>query len=229
MCLCTACHKAAYAIEQGDASAYNKTNANYICNAEMGISMNDAVIPELQLLLFSVIAGSLCFFGYDLLLVSRVFLKRPLLIEKAEDVLYWCAASILVFSMIHQKNSGVIRGYSIAGMLTGMILYRIAAKERLVSGAEHLAKKIGAWVKRRLEPLRKKRLQLQNKRKQAKIDRKKRQQALREAKQAKRAEKAKKKKQGKQAKKQGKQTKKAEKKKQRKQAKKQRRKNKENK
>lgn len=150
--------------------------------------MNDAVIPEIQLLVFSILAGILCFFGYDLLLVSRVFFRRPLLIEKIGDILYWCAASVLVFSMIHQKNSGVIRGYSVAGMLAGMILYRAIAKERLVSGARRLVEKIEKWGKEKLEPFRKKKLELKNKRKQAKIEKKKKRQAVRAARQIKRAE-----------------------------------------
>lgn len=156
----------------------------------MGIDMNDAVIPEIQLLLFSVLAGIFCFLGYDLLLVFRAFLKRPLLIEKIEDVLYWCAASILVFSMIHQRNSGVIRGYSIAGMLAGMIVYRAAVKDRLVLGAQRIAKKLGKWGKKKLEPLRKKKKELQIKRKQVKIEKKNKRLAAREAKRVKQEERA---------------------------------------
>ena len=156
--------------------------------------MNDAVIPEIQLLLFSVLAGILCFLGYDLLLVLRAFLKRAVLFEKIEDVLYWGVASVLVFSMIHQKNSGVIRGYSIIGMLSGMILYRMVMKDRLVQKAQCLAKKIGKWGRKKLEPLRKKKKELQNKRKQIKIERKAKQQAAKEQKRALKEQKKRKKK-----------------------------------
>lgn len=154
--------------------------------------MNDAVIPEMELLAFSVAAGGLCFLGYDLLLVLRTFLKRPMLLEKAEDIIYWTIASVLVFSMIHQKNSGVIRGYSIAGMLAGMLTYRGIMKERLVLGAGCLAKKIGKWGRKRLEPLKKRKKELQNKRKQIKIEREqvkaKRKQVKTERKQVKKIE-----------------------------------------
>ena len=81
--------------------------------------MNDAVIPELELLAFSFLSGVICFFAYDLLLVLRIFFRPSWLFEKAEDILYWLAASIFVFSVIYVKNSGVIRAYSVFGMLAG--------------------------------------------------------------------------------------------------------------
>lgn len=134
--------------------------------------MNDAVIPELELLAFSVLSGALCFFGYDLLLVLRIFFKRAVILEKAEDILYWLAASVLVFSVIYEKNSGIIRGYSIAGMLAGMLFYRGAAKERLTQAAQKRSDRIKNWFRRKIEPIQKKKRELQNKRKQSKIEKK---------------------------------------------------------
>ena len=45
--------------------------------------MNEAVIPELELLLFSVLAGALSFAGYDILLVVRAFFRQSLPLRKA--------------------------------------------------------------------------------------------------------------------------------------------------
>lgn len=138
--------------------------------------MNDAVIPELELLAFSVLSGAFCFLGYDLLLVLRIFFKRAVILEKAEDILYWLAASVLVFSVIYEKNSGIIRGYSIAGMLGGMLLYRAAAKERLTQAALRRSDRIRKWFRRKTEPIQKKKMELQNKRKHDKVERKNRKQ-----------------------------------------------------
>ncbi|MDE7211593.1 MAG: spore cortex biosynthesis protein YabQ [Lachnospiraceae bacterium] len=134
--------------------------------------MNEAVIPELELLAFSFLSGIICFFGYDLLLVLRIFFRRSLLLEKVEDILYWLAASIFVFSVIYEKNSGVIRAYSIFGMLAGMVLYRALMRTRLTQAAAKRSERIRKWFKNKMEPLRKKRLELQNKRKQSKIEKK---------------------------------------------------------
>ncbi|MDE6875976.1 MAG: spore cortex biosynthesis protein YabQ [Lachnospiraceae bacterium] len=155
--------------------------------------MNDAVIPELELLAFSFLSGIICFFGYDLLLVLRIFFRRSLILEKLEDILYWLAASIFVFSVIYKKNSGVIRGYSIAGMLAGMILYRAVVKGRLTQAAQRRSDRIRKWFRNKTEPIRKKRMELQNKRKQVKI---KKEEQKKNRKQKKREEREKRKKKG---------------------------------
>lgn len=134
--------------------------------------MNEAVIPELELLIFSFLSGFICFFGYDLLLVFRIFFRRSLILEKMEDILYWLAASVFVFSVIYEKNSGVIRSYSIAGMLAGMLLYRAIVRGRLTGAAARRSDRIRKWFKNKMEPLKKKRLELKNKRRQSKIKRK---------------------------------------------------------
>ena len=134
--------------------------------------MNEAIFPELMLLLYSVAAGVLSFFGYDLLLVLRVFLGKHTVLEKITDVLYWLAASVLVFSMIHVKNSGVIRGYSVVGMLCGMLVYRLIAGEKIVNATRRRVDKCRNWWKKHLEPIQKKKKELQNQRKQSKLKRK---------------------------------------------------------
>lgn len=155
--------------------------------------MNDAVIPELELLAFSFLSGIICFFGYDLLLVLRIFFRRSLILEKLEDILYWLAASIFVFSVIYVKNGGVIRGYSIAGMLAGMLLYRAVVKGRLTQAAQRRSDRIRKWFKNKTEPIRKKRMELQNKRKQVKI---KKEEQKKDRRQKKREEREKRKKKG---------------------------------
>lgn len=134
--------------------------------------MNEAVLPELELLLFSVLSGAASFCGYDILLVVRAFLKRHTVLEKLFDLLYWGVASVLVFSMIHKKNSGVIRAYSILGMLAGMIVYRLIMKDRLVEGARKSADRLRKWWFRKWEPIKNKKKELKIKRKQVKIEKK---------------------------------------------------------
>ncbi|MDE7297507.1 MAG: spore cortex biosynthesis protein YabQ, partial [Lachnospiraceae bacterium] len=101
--------------------------------------------------------------------------------EKLFDLLYWGSASVLVFSMIHEKNSGVIRGYSVLGMLAGMIFYRLAAKDRLVLGAQRRSEKLRKWCSAKWEPVRKKKKELQNRRKQSKIEHREKKRSLAEA------------------------------------------------
>ncbi len=134
--------------------------------------MNDAVVSELELLIFSFLSGIICFFGYDLLLVQRIFFRRSLILEKIEDILYWLAASVFVFSVIYKKNSGVIRSYSVVGMLAGMLLYRAVVGGRMTKAAARKSGQVRKWFRDKMEPLKKKKIELKNKRKQSKIKRK---------------------------------------------------------
>ena len=142
------------------------------CFDNGGKPVNDALIPELELLAFSFLSGAICFFVYDLLLVLRIFFRPVGLFEKTEDILYWLAASFFVFSVIYIKNSGVIRAYSIAGMLVGMLLYRAIMRDRMTAFAVKKSNSIKKWFSRKAEPIRKKKLELQTKRRQSKIEKK---------------------------------------------------------
>ncbi len=153
--------------------------------------MNDAVIPELELLVFSFLSGVICFFAYDLLLVLRIFFRPSWLFEKAEDILYWLAASIFVFSVIYVKNSGVIRAYSVFGMLAGMILYRVLMRDRLTAFSEKRSDAIRKWFKKKTEPIRKKKMELKNKRRQVKIEKKEQKNLKRQKRKQRREEKKK--------------------------------------
>ena len=104
--------------------------------------MNEAVLPELLLLGLSLLSGILCFLGYDFLCLLRIFFRTPVWLEKLEDVVYWCAAAIRVFLMIHDYNSGVIRGYSLLAIICGMLLYRAIVRGRLCIFAEKIKKEL---------------------------------------------------------------------------------------
>lgn len=120
--------------------------------------MNEAVLPELLLLALSLLSGVLCLLGYDLLCLLRIFFRTPVWLEKLEDIVYWCAAAMRVFLMIHDYNSGVIRGYSLMAILCGMLLYWAIVRGRICAAGEKLKK------------------ELQKRRKQSKIKRTKRKQ-----------------------------------------------------
>ncbi|MBQ9118639.1 MAG: spore cortex biosynthesis protein YabQ [Lachnospiraceae bacterium] len=115
--------------------------------------MNEAVLPELLLLGVSLLAGVLCLLGYDLLCLLRILSGIPVWLEKLTDVVYWCAAAIRVFIMIHDYNSGVLRAYSLLAILGGMLGYRAVMRGRLCA--------MGGKIKK----------ELQKKRKQGKIKR----------------------------------------------------------
>lgn len=85
--------------------------------------MNGVIQEEALFFLVSVSTGALILFGYDLLRALReVFPERKGLLS-AGDFLYWCMAGIGAFCVVFQRNSGALRGFCVAGMALGMLLY----------------------------------------------------------------------------------------------------------
>lgn len=96
--------------------------------------MSEVIHGEILLFLISASTGVLILFVYDLLRVLRRVFPRGAVLVGIEDLLYWCAAGILIFYMIFMKNSGSLRGFSLAAVLLGMLLYNQSISKYLVKG-----------------------------------------------------------------------------------------------
>lgn len=95
--------------------------------------MNYAIISELAFFLVSVLWGSILLLTYDVLRIIRRLIKHGALILAFEDLIFWIAASIFIYSMIYRQNNGIIRGFSMAGMAIGMVLYHYLMDDYLVN------------------------------------------------------------------------------------------------
>ncbi len=51
-----------------------------------------------------------------------------------EDFLYWSIAGIVSFGVIFVKNSGALRGFSLAAILLGMALYHKSVSRYILKG-----------------------------------------------------------------------------------------------
>ena len=49
-----------------------------------------------------------------------------------EDIVFWSISGVLIFIMIYERNNGTIRGFSIAAIVIGMILYHYLVSEYIV-------------------------------------------------------------------------------------------------
>ncbi|MBP1753801.1 MAG: hypothetical protein H6Q59_199 [Firmicutes bacterium] len=94
--------------------------------------MNPSITIELQFFLISVLWGGILLVVYDALRIIRRLIRHGAFLIAIEDLIYWLAASLFIFAMIFQKNNGIIRGFSVIGMLLGSILYHFAVSEELV-------------------------------------------------------------------------------------------------
>jgi len=89
----------------------------------MDANMNEMITIELKFFLISILWGGLVLLAYDVIRIFRRVLSHNNIFITVEDLLFWFAAGIFIFSMIYEENDGIIRGFSVMGMSIGMVLY----------------------------------------------------------------------------------------------------------
>lgn len=100
--------------------------------------MNKAITIELQFFLISVLWGVILLFAYDLLRIIRRVLKHNSFFLAIEDLIFWVVSSVFIFAMMYRENNGIIRGFSIMGMMIGMVLYHYGISEWFVTSVTKL-------------------------------------------------------------------------------------------
>lgn len=104
--------------------------------------MTQIIGLEVQFFLTSIFYGIVLLLVYDCLRVLRRVVKHNALFVALEDIIFWIAASIVIFMMIYEKNNGTIRAYAILGMLLGMIIYNQLVSKILIKGITWLINKV---------------------------------------------------------------------------------------
>ncbi len=85
--------------------------------------MNKAINIELQFFMISILWGAILLFAYDLIRILRRVIKHNGFFLALEDLIFWVVSSVFIFAMMYKENNGIIRGFSVAGMGIGMVLY----------------------------------------------------------------------------------------------------------
>lgn len=96
--------------------------------------MSEVIQNETFFFLTSVATGVLLVFAYDLLRIWRRIMRHGTFLTGLEDFLYWSACSLVIFGMIYEKNNGAIRGFAIAGIILGVLLYHDSVSPYIVKG-----------------------------------------------------------------------------------------------
>lgn len=104
--------------------------------------MNEAILVELQFFVISILWGSLILIIYDGLRIIRIIIKHKQIVVALEDILYWLMCGILIFQMMYKHNHGIVRAFSILGMLMGMIFYHYLLSDIIVDNLSTLLKRI---------------------------------------------------------------------------------------
>ncbi len=98
--------------------------------------MVSSVYWEWELLLQTIKLGVKLAFIYDGIRIFRLLIFHKSILISIEDLFFWIYATIIIFELQLEQSEGVLRGFSILGMLLGMYLYNKILGERLVWLAE---------------------------------------------------------------------------------------------
>lgn len=77
---------------------------------------------ELRIFAFCLCAGIVIGIGYDILSLLR-YPFHSVLLDALFDLLFYCLALIVSAAALFFSNDGIIRFYSLAGILLGVFLY----------------------------------------------------------------------------------------------------------
>lgn len=94
--------------------------------------MSQGITIELHFFIISILWGALILLAYDQLRVLRRVLRHKASVVTVEDLFFWLIASVFIFAMIYVQNSGTIRGFSVMGMVIGMVVYHYIFSDWLV-------------------------------------------------------------------------------------------------
>jgi len=94
--------------------------------------MSQEIIIELQFFWVSILWGALILLAYDQLRVIRRIISHNNIFITIQDIIFWILASIFIFAMLYVKNDGIIRGFSVMGMVIGMVLYHYILSDLIV-------------------------------------------------------------------------------------------------
>lgn len=87
------------------------------------ITVSEDIFRELDFFAVSFVLGILLVLAYDCLRILRRLIRHGAVCISLEDLCYWIVAAFVIFAMLYQKNDGLIRGFSICGIVLGMLLY----------------------------------------------------------------------------------------------------------
>ena len=85
--------------------------------------MSAGLLYELTITGMSFVTGVGLMVVYDLLRFLRIVIPHRPFWTGVEDLGFWIYAGIMTFGLLYEMNEGTLRGYAIAVVLLGMILY----------------------------------------------------------------------------------------------------------
>lgn len=85
--------------------------------------ISENLTGEARLLLLSLCHGGILMAAYDILRIFRRLVRHSCFAVGAEDFFYWVFVGIEVFLFLYRENDGTIRGFVLAGIGLGMLIF----------------------------------------------------------------------------------------------------------
>ncbi len=104
--------------------------------------VSENIFQELDFFAVSFALGILLVLIYDCLRIFRRLVRHGTMWISLEDLLYWIFTAFVIFAMLYQKNDGLIRGFSIGGVVFGMVLYNQYISRYTVKYIARILKKV---------------------------------------------------------------------------------------
>ena len=90
--------------------------------------MGGGIVFELQFFGKALLYGAALAFSYEGLKVFWRLISHGTVWMALEDLAYWLTCGFLIFRMLYLENSGAVRGFAVAAVVLGMLLYLRTAK-----------------------------------------------------------------------------------------------------
>lgn len=101
---------------------------------------------QIMLVTVSFAIGMLVVLLYELLIIIREILGMGRIMQGLTDFLFWETSAVILFIITYRINEGIIRGYAVAALFLGMILFWWSVGARFLAWSRKLLKKIRRWV-----------------------------------------------------------------------------------
>lgn len=110
--------------------------------------MSEIIGLQTKFFLASVASGIIMLIVYDTIRILRRIIKHSRFGVAVEDIIFWVLSSLFIFFMMYTQNDGVIRGFSIMGMVLGMVTYNLLLSKYIVNGISFVINKIIYYIKK---------------------------------------------------------------------------------
>ena len=122
-----------------------------------GVLMENTIWMQAEFFVWSLLAGAVLGFIYDIFRVSRRFFKTRDIVTIVQDILFFIISAFIIFIVAFKINEGEIRYFEFLAIFTGFVLYRIIAGVNVVNAVvkiiEFLAKALFFLLKLILFPV----------------------------------------------------------------------------